>query len=436
MPRKCVLILLDGVGDHAQEALGHRTPLQAAVTPCLDRLATIGANGLYHAAAHGQALPSEIAHCAMFGYDPEDFPGRGPLEALGAGIDLEPDDVAVLAHFASLSDRGGALWVDGDKPAADETEAALLAAEVAEYEASGVGIRFVPIQGIYGVLILRGGVSPFVTDTNPMREHCAVPDVLPWHTHAADPQARKAAAALKQFLIWSHRRLRAHPVNVRRAARGLPPITGLVTQRAGRLKPVRPFREQNGLRGLSLCSAPVYWGLCAYLGLDVRKVADTADPGSDLAERLRLAHDALATHDFIHIHTKAADEAGHRKDPPAKRAVIEAFDRGLGEAVGPLAEDPEVLLAVTADHCTPSSGPLIHSGDTVPLTLCGQGVRRDAVSRHDEVSAAQGALGCVRGKELMYLVLNHLGLAKLSGTMDTPWDQPYWPGDYQPLRLE
>lgn len=156
MPRKCVLILLNGVGDQGQEALGRQTPLQAAHTPCLDRLAAMGANGLYHAAALGQAQPSELAHFALFGYDLADFPGRGPLEALGAGIALGSDEVAVLAHLASLANRGSERWVDVDEPQADAAEAAALTGAIAAYEAGGVEIRFAPIQGTSGVLILRG----------------------------------------------------------------------------------------------------------------------------------------------------------------------------------------------------------------------------------------------------------------------------------------
>ena len=54
----------------------------------------------------------------------------------------------------------------------------------------------------------------------------------------------------------------------------------------------------------------------------------------------------------------------------------------------------------------------------------------------DEISAAGGVLGPVRGRELMYLILNHLDRAKLRGLMDTPVDQPYWPGRYAPFRVE
>jgi 2,3-bisphosphoglycerate-independent phosphoglycerate mutase len=54
----------------------------------------------------------------------------------------------------------------------------------------------------------------------------------------------------------------------------------------------------------------------------------------------------------------------------------------------------------------------------------------------DEINAAQGALGTVRERELMYLILNHLDRAKLKGLMDTPVDQPFWPGDYDPFTLK
>ena len=108
----------------------------------------------------------------------------------------------------------------------------------------------------------------------------------------------------------------------------------------------------------------------------------------------------------------------------------------LAEELEPLLADPELLLVVTADHSTPSGGPLIHSGEPVPLLLHGAGVRRDRVEQFDEVATAGGSLGRVRGREFMYLLLNHLERAKLRGIMDTPVDQPYWPGDYQPLRIE
>jgi 2,3-bisphosphoglycerate-independent phosphoglycerate mutase len=96
----------------------------------------------------------------------------------------------------------------------------------------------------------------------------------------------------------------------------------------------------------------------------------------------------------------------------------------------------DILLAVTSDHSTPSSTRLIHSGEPVPLMFLGKGVRRDEINAFDEVSCAGGALGLVRGSEFMHWVLNYLERAKLVGIMDTPIDQAYWPGDYEPFKAE
>ncbi|MDY0378845.1 MAG: alkaline phosphatase family protein [Desulfobacterales bacterium] len=436
MPSKCVLILLDGLGDRSYEQLMHQTPLQAARTPALDYLAEMGASGLYHASLVGQALPSENAHFAMFGYEKEEFPGRGALEALGAGIDLNPEDVAVLAHFVSVRESKGSLVLVKDRPVASEDETVALIKAVEAHEEAGVNARFVRTKKLDGIIMLQGNVAPFVTDSDPIRKGAPLVEIKPWTDYRQDIASCNTARALKAYLVNSYRKLKNHPVNKLRVKKGLPPVNAIATQRAGRLKTVVPFARKYGLRGLSIASSFVYWGLAAYIGLDCRKAADTKDPGKDIARRLVIARKALKTYDFIHVHTKAPDAAAHKKDPVEKKRVIEFLDRGIGEAIGPLMNDPEVLIIVTADHCTPSEEPLIHSGETVPLTFFGRGIRRDRVNQFDEISAANGALGCLRGKELTYLILNHLERAKLHGIMDTPDDQPFWPGHYEPFRIE
>ena len=436
MPKKCILILLDGIGDRSHAQLGYQTPLQAARTPSLDRMAVLGSNGLYHAWAQGQALSSEDAHFAMFGYERSEFPGRGALEALGAGINLASRDVAVLAHVASVRESDGCLVLDEGMPWSSDEEAETVIREIGEFETNGVHIRFTRTKGLSGIITLSGDVAPHVTDTDPIREGRALSEIKPCLEYSADRAARNTAAALKAYLLWVYRRLQSLPLNRSRTERGMRPINALVTQRAGCLKPVPPFRERYGLRGLSISSGIVYGGLSAYLGLDFRNAVDSGDPAGDIADSLMAAREALVKYDFIHVHTKYADEAGHARDPLLKKEVIEALDRGIASVIEPLMNNPELLLIVTADHSTPSSGSLIHSGETVPLLMYGEGVRRDEVQRFDEVSAAAGALGSVRGKEFMYLVLNHLDRVKLQGLMDTPLDQPFWPGEYEPFRLE
>ncbi len=439
MPDKCLLIVLDGLGDRSHEVLEWQTPLQAAHAPHLDRLARGGANGLYHAGSLGEALPSETAHFAMFGYDRKDFPGRGPLEALGAGVDLARDEVAILAHFAALEQRDGCLALVQDVPRADAEEVAALIRAVDKWEQDGIRIRYVPVKGVFGVLILSGEVSPDITDTGPMRDGRFLPDLLPLISKYSttrnaenEVRARNTARVLRAYLLHTWHTLREHPLNDRRRRAGLPPITGLVTQRAGSLRPVPPFSRRFGLRGLSIASGAVFRGLARHLGLDWQAPRDTGDLAEDFARDLADVPEHFTRYDFIHLHTKAPDEAAHAKDPLLKKAVIEALDRALGTGKA-LLENPGLLVVVTADHSTPSSGNMIHSGEPVPLLFHGTGVRRDLVTRFDEIHAAQGCLGCVRGTELLRLILNHLDMARLEGVRDTPEDCLYWPGDYQPL---
>ncbi len=435
-PKKCVLILLDGIGDRSYAQLDHQTPLQAAKTPILDELAANGSNGLYHPALLGQALPSENAHFLMFGYDMAGFPGRGALEALGAGIKLGFKDVAVLSHFVSLRDADGHILLEQRKPEIPEDEIAKLISVVDKYETGGVHIRFIHTEGIRGIIILTGNVAPFITDSDPFVDGRSLIEITPWSEHSQNIASQNAAAALKDYLSWVYNRLGDNPVNRSRIQKGFAPVNGVVTQRAGQLKSVTPFRQKYGLRGLSITSGMVYWGLSNYIGMDFRKVTDSGDPGIDMTGRLEMAREELHDYDFIHVHTKAPDEAAHTKNPETKKAVIEALDNGIGKAIRPFMDNPEVLIIATGDHSTPSSGPLVHSGESIPLTFFGRGVRRDKVTRFDEVSVAAGALGTVHGKELMYLILNHLDRSKLHGIMDTPFDQPYWPGECEPFQLK
>ena len=73
---------------------------------------------------------------------------------------------------------------------------------------------------------------------------------------------------------------------------------------------------------------------------------------------------------------------------------------------------PDVLL-VTGDHSTPS---LLasHSWHPVPVLLKSGRSRRDACESFCETSCLGGALGVIRGVDLMPLMLAHAGrLAKL-----------------------
>jgi len=443
MPSKCVLILLDGLGDRAHAALDGLTPLQAASTPALDSLAKAGCNGMYHAGLLGQAMPSELAHVKLFGYPESAFPGRGVLEALGAGIELGGQDVAFMARLVQVARESGRLRLVKDSPSElSEEEACELAALLPKAKFEGLGFSHHHVKGLHGLLVARPGEhtpSPHVTDVNPIRDRAMLIEPRPMAEAGDTEAAARTARALKTYLVAAHMALVESSINARRKQRGLDPVNALATQRPGRLVEVVPFARRYGLKAAVIASGGVYRGLAEHLGMEFMAVSDSGDPGRDLAQRLAKARAALSDHDFIHVHTKAPDVAAHDGDPKAKRDVIQELDKGLAEGLLALRDDKDVLVCVTADHSTPSSGRLIHSGEPVPVVLSGEGVRRDAVSRFDEVSVAPGGLGLMRGPELMLMILNYLDKARLLGLRDcpeSPDDIPAWPGPYEPFSLD
>lgn len=432
---RCILLILDGLGDKGHASLQGKTPLQIASTPNLDRIAFLGMNGLYHSYLQGTAMPSELAHFLMFGYDMHEFPGRGLLEAIGEGISVDEGEVFILARIFSVKPQNDTLILQDENPALDDTTCRILQEEIRSYNDGAIEIEFIPTTGIWGILRLRGEASAQITDSNPMYDGRPLMEILPLAGRGNEKGAHTTARALNRYLRWCYRTLSGHPINRERLRKGLLPVNAVGTQRAGSKGPLAPFREKWGLKSLSLSAGPVYRGLCSLLAIEHHTVEETDNPEQDLRKRLRAAREA-GEYDFIHVHTKAPDEASHTKDPDHKIAVIESLDRALDYALDEVMPDANILFAVTADHATASAGAMIHSGETVPLAMVGKYTRRDDVSAFNEVCCAGGALGPVRGKELMYLILNFLDRGKLWGIMDSPVNQPFFPGNYTPLRID
>jgi len=433
---KIILVLLDGLGDRSYEILNHRTPLQAAATPNLDRLARLGSNGLFHAAVPGQCLPSEAAHYLLFGYDLKDFPGRGLLEAVGEGVAFDDRDVLCLAHVSGVTwQKSVPILTQGrDDIEGDAEEIGEFFTAISSYDSEGISCSLHQTRRNDAILILSGQASPHVSDSDPIVVGRTVARIVPLRDNAEPEAAARAAKALNAYLTHCHRVLTNHDMNRLRGARELPPANFLVTQRCGRRIVQEPFDQRWGLAGMLIASPSVYGGLAHELGLTFIRAKDTDKADVDLRARIHLALTDNA-HDFVHVHTKVPDEAAHKGDPRRKEAAIAALDRGLDELVEAVEDRDDLLVTVTADHSTPSISSLIHSGEPVPVVLVGPNVRRDEVASFDEVSAARGCLGFLRGQELMLTMLNYADRSSLLGCRLGGTERPYVPQTYEPFRL-
>lgn len=413
---KVIMLLLDGLGDRAFAELNHKTPLDFAHTPTLDAIASGGANGLFHASHIGEPLPSEVAHLIMFGFNRSDYPGRGPLEALGYDIPINAGDVAWLSRFVEIAPDASGYIVTNRWPALTPGQVQELVMQVNGYAPDM--FRFTTSSRTFGVLTMRGPASAAVTDTDPILEGRHLYQALP-REDAAGPTAE----AVNHFTRWCVQSLKRGDTRY-----------SVALQRSGALQQVSSFYLQNGLRGLSVSSGAIYRGLCRYLQMDHLPVQDTNDYAADYAQRIQLALDSLDECDFIHVHTKIPDKAAHAKDPMLKVRGIEALDRGIAAMWPQLQNRQDVLLAIAADHSTPSEGPLLHSGEPVPVIFYGPGCRRDNVTRYAEIAAAAGSLGCLRGKEWMASILNAINRSRLAGFHETTPTPHYWPAEGSALQ--
>ena len=430
---RCILLVLDGLGDKGIKELGGLTPLQAAHTPNLDAISAAGANGMYHSTLQGIAMPSEMAHFSIFGYDMNQFPGRGIIEAVGEGLPLDEDDVAILARTFSVREEDESFILHKEKLELDREECLLLQESISRYSFNGIDFSFHPTGGIGGILLLKGKASHEITDSNPIFEGRPIMKVLPREDAENRELAQKTADAVNSYTLWSFHTLSRHPVNISRQKKGLPAVNIVGLQRSGKLGQIIPFEEKWGLRSLCIASGAIYHGLCSILGMKIIKAKDSGNACEDLLERLKLAKGS-EDHDFIYVHSKAPDEAAHKRDPLLKQRTIADLDKAFKFVLEEIIPDEKILFIVTSDHSTASVGTMIHSGETVPIVMKGKYTRKDSVSAFDEVSCSGGCLGQLRGKEIMYMILNLMDRGKLAGLMDSPSDQPYSPGRYTSLR--
>ena len=395
-----LMVLLDGLGDRAIPQLGQRTPAEAARTPVLDRLTERGACGWHVPLGWGRAPSSELAHWAMFGYGELPFPGRAVLEGLGAGHAIPLGEATSFASLRTSAQKDGQVWITGRTAADDAGDAQALLDELALWFAAE-GVRLTPLGRGEALLQFGGFACGAVSDSDPFFEH-----LHPWlQVHATDPAALELAATLNRLLREARRRLQASDVNRRRREQGRPAIDLLTTKWSGERAPLPSFQAHAGVPGAMVTDSRLYRGIATLLGMAQVHRPVAADAGADIAERIRIAEQLIANGaGFVHVHTKATDEAGHSKDPYAKLRVLESLDAGLARLEA-LAE--RCIVCVTGDHATPSVDGVLHTGDPTPLLLAGPTVRADEVSAFGERPMQRGWFGVVRSAELLPLLFSH-----------------------------
>ncbi len=403
--RKAVIIILDGVGDRANLQLDYKTPLQYAKTPNLDRIAKKSVVGLMDSIAPGIRAGSDTSHLDILGYNPyKVYTGRGPFEAAGLDMDLEPGDIAFRCNFATVDenlvvvDRRAGRIKEGTEELLKDIDGMVIE-DVKLFVKPGVEHR--------AALVLRGpGLSPEVSDVDPHDIGVKIHEAKPL---SAD--AEKTARILNEFVKRAHEILKNHPVNKEREKEGKKPANILLPRGAGMVPHLEKFEKRTGLKGACVVGTPLIRGICKLAGITAIDVPGaTGGYDTDMIAKMDAVLENLKNYDFILVNIKATDIAGHDMQPMKKVEVVERIDEAIGHLYENLPDN--VVLIVTADHSTPCTvGD--HSGDPVPIMIYAPDSRREG-EEFNEISVLRGSLR-IRASDLMNIVMNHTNRAEKFG---------------------
>ena len=381
---KHIIILGDGMADHAVARLGGKTLLQYADTPYMNRLACEGRTGRLMTIPDGFLPGSEVANTAILGYDLNKvYEGRGPLEAASIGYDMQPDDLALRCNIIELENgriknhHGGHL----------KTEEGDVLIKYLNDKLGNDRIRFITGIQYRHLLIIKGGNKHIV---------CAPPHDHPneeWRPLLVKPEegwtdrhdgdrmtAQETADLINDLILHSQQLLMEHPS----------------------MKTLQELFPQIH-SGSCISAVDLIRGIGHYAGLDVVKVPGaTGLSDTNYEGKAQAAIDALRHQDFVFLHLEASDEAGHDGDLELKLRTIDYLDRRI---VKPIFEEVStwnepVCIAVLPDHPTPVEI-RTHVKEPVPFLIWYRGIEPDNVQTYDEVSCVEGAYGMLHLNEFM-----------------------------------
>ncbi len=393
---KYAIIIPDGCADEPQETLGGQTPLQAADTPNMDVIATVGVVGRSNNVPDHMTAGSAVANMSLLGYDVNrHFTGRAPLEAAAQGIDLGPDDWAIRCNLVTIQDQVMRDFTAGHIPSVEARELLVTAQQALTLSQ----LEFVPGVSYRNLLLYRGGAqpAPFTSATATAPPH-DLTDKTVIDDYPRGPGSDLLSSLMAQSAEW----FGDHDVNTARAKAGKSLATHIWLWGLGKTPTLEPFAKRFGIQGAMITAVDLLRGLAALVGWNRIEVPGaTGYTDTDYAAKGQYAIDALPDTDLICVHVEASDEASHEGDVAGKIKALEEIDRHIVAPLhAALKGQGDYCLLVTPDHPT-FLRTKTHSHGYVPWTICGTGIEADKWTTYDEGSAAGSELVFPEGHKLM-----------------------------------
>lgn len=410
---KHIIILGDGMADHAVERLGGKTPLQFANTPYMDLLAKNGKCGRLLTVPEGFSPGSEVANTSILGYDlNEVYEGRGPLEAASIGYEMEADDLALRCNIISLKD-GKIITHNGGNLQTDDAQVLI---KYLDEHLGNERVKFIAGIQYRHLLIIKGGnkniecAPPHDHPNEEWRQLMVKPMDNPIDHRPTELSAQETADLLNDLILKSQPLLEAHIYNKERAKEGKLQANSIWPWSGGYRPSMQPITSlyPQIKNGAVITAVDLIRGIGHYAGLRTINVEGaTGLFDTNYEGKAQAAINALKTDDFVFVHVEASDEAGHDGDVDLKVKTIEYLDdriiRPIYEAVEQFNEP--VCIIVLPDHPTPVEL-RIHVAEPVPFLLWYQGIDADEVEQYDETSCVSGSFGLLKLQEFMQTIMN------------------------------
>jgi 2,3-bisphosphoglycerate-independent phosphoglycerate mutase len=362
---KYVVLVGDGMADRPIDKLKGKTPLQAAFTPNMDKLAREGLPGIARTLPDGFPTGSDVANLNILGYDPRQFyTGRAPFEAASMGIKLREGDVAFRCNLVTLRfnmDRTKAWMEDHSGGQISSAEGRELIEAVAGELSSPGKISFYPGVSYRNIMLWRGGEDEI--ECTPPHDILGkeITDYLP---------CGKGEVFIRELMRASVGILERHPTNKKRLEQGNRPANSIWLWGQGRKPALRPFRELYGVSGAMISGVDLPKGIALSAGLKVINVPGaTGYLDTNYTGKAEYALKALEDVDLVYIHVEAPDEAGHEGNLEDKIKAIENFDAlVVGTVLRGIREFGGFRVLLITDHATPIAV-RTHTQEPIPFVV-------------------------------------------------------------------
>jgi len=395
---KTLVVVAAGAADRPLEDLGGRTPLEAAATPNLDRIASEGRLGRVVPAPPALRPEEGATTLALFGLDPLSY-GEvgGVLDAAAFGVEVGSLDQVFRLALVTADDQ---TIFDPTAGHISRDESMLLLASI-DGAFADPDLEFVPGDGWQNVLVWRGARDIRVRTVPPF-------EVVGKSLAAALPKGT-GIGRLLAAIERSGEVLASHEVNELRRDLGENPATHVWPWGPGVTVPLPDFQARTGVRAVAIGVNPSFRGAAVLQRVPLLDVPGASGlVSSNLRGKAEAALAALGDHDLVFLHVDALAAASHARDFVAK---VEALERLDGYVLGPLLRalaegDPCRLMVWGGESVAVETGR--HLADPVPFAIRGPGVRSHRRGGFTEVSARDAGFDVERAHELLEFLL-HLG---------------------------